>query len=263
MTQKTLTNPSSTVTPPDPSAMSIWEHLDELRSRLLKAIFSLVVAFFITLYFTSDIIDFLTEPYTRVGESQRLLQIEPTGNVVIYFRVALTSAAILAIPIITYQLFMFIAPGLTPKEKGWILKAIPFTTGFFFTGVAFAWFIMIPAAFEFLAQFKDDVFNNSWSAQRYFAFLTNILFWMGVAFEMPVVMYVLGRLGIVGSAILIRSWRFAIVVIAIISAVITPTVDPFNMLLVMAPLLVLYVISIVLVASAERRIKLGLEKEQT
>jgi sec-independent protein translocase protein TatC len=162
------------------------------------------------------------------------------------------SAGIISIPFITYQLLMFIMPGLTDKEKRWVLMSIPFATGFFLLGVAFAWFVMLPTAFEFLYGFQDDVFSNEWTAQRYFAVLTSLLFWIGVAFEMPVILFLLAKVGLIGPRQLIQSWRFAVVAIAIIAAVITPTADPFNMLLVMAPLLVLYAISIVLVTFAAR-----------
>lgn len=233
--------------------MSIWDHLDELRSRLLRAVTSVVIAFLVVLIFTEDIIRYLAKPYTDNGGT--LLNLEPTGTVVMYFRVALMSAGIIAVPFITYQLLMFIVPGLHPHEKRWIYTALPFTTGFFLLGVAFAWFVMVPAAFEFLLNFQADIFENQWTAQRYFAFLTSILFWVGVSFEMPVILYVVARLGLVGQRTLIENWRFSIVAIAVIAAVITPTVDPFNMILVMAPLVVLYIISIGLVGIAERRFK--------
>jgi sec-independent protein translocase protein TatC len=132
------------------------------------------------------------------------------------------------------------------------MTAIPVTTLFFLTGVAFAWFIMIPAAFTFLRDFQGQSFQAEWTAQNYFAFLTMILFWMGVAFEMPVIFYVLAKLGLVSQRMLIKNWRAAIVVNTIIAAVITPTVDPFNMLLVMIPLLGLYLVSIVMVGIAAR-----------
>lgn len=230
--------------------MTIWDHLEELRIRLLRSAVALVVAFGVALFFTTDIITYLATPYTDLGG--RLQNLEPTGSIVMYFRVALMSAGIISIPYLTYQLLMFITPALTPKEKRMVLMAIPFASGFFLTGVAFAWFVMLPTAFEFLYGFQDQVFSNEWTAQRYFAVLTSLLFWIGVAFEMPVVLFILGKLGLIGPRILIQSWRFAIVAIAIAAAIITPTADPFNMLLVMAPLLVLYVISIVLVTFAAR-----------
>lgn len=249
----TSTPPFEQDTPRLGYEMSIWDHLDELRSRLMRSVISIVAAFVVVLIFTEDIIRYLAKPYTDNGGT--LLNLEPTGTIVMYFRVALMSAGIVAIPFITYQLLMFIMPGLHRQEKRWIYTALPFTTGFFLLGVAFAWFIMIPAAFEFLLNFQADVFENQWTAQRYFAFLTSILFWVGVSFEMPVILYVVARLGLVGQRALIENWRFAVVAIAVIAAVITPTVDPFNMMLVMAPLLVLYVISIGLVGIAERRFK--------
>lgn len=242
--------------------MTIWEHLEELRARLLRAVIAVLVAFVVMLFFTSDIIEYLSDPYTDIT-GRPLQQLEPTGNIVIYFRVALLGAGIVVIPYITYQLFMFVSPGLTRRERRWILSALPFTTGFFLLGVAFSWFIMIPAAFEFLIGFQNDVLANEWTAQRYFAFLTSIIFWVGVSFEMPVVLYVLARMGLVGRQALINNWRFAVVAMSVVAALVTPTVDPFNMLLVMAPLLILYMISIVLVGIAENRLRRALDSQDT
>lgn len=103
---------------------------------------------------------------------------------------------------------------------------------------------MVPAALGFLQDFESEIFKAEWTAERYISFLTSILFWIGVAFEMPVVVFVLARLGIVGPQPLIRNWRLAVVLITVAAALITPTVDPFNMLLVIAPLIVLYLLSI-------------------
>ncbi|PJF44248.1 MAG: twin-arginine translocase subunit TatC [Phototrophicales bacterium] len=237
----------------DASAMSIWDHIEELRTRLLRSIIVLIItAAVIALFFADDILDYLASPYIELTNGEPLEQLEPTGSITLYVRIVLMSAAIVSIPYLTYEMLMFVLPGLTKKERRAVLTAIPFATGFFLSGVAFTWFIMIPAAFEFLINFQSDVFNNQWQAQRYFAFLTSLLFWMGVAFEMPIVMYVFGRLGLIGPGTLIRSWRFAIVAIAIAAATITPTVDPFNMVLVMAPMLALYIVSIIFVAIAQR-----------
>ena len=133
------------------------------------------------------------------------------------------------------------------------LLSLPATTALFLVGVAFAWFIMVPTALGFLQDFESDIFRAEWTAERYIAFLTSILFWIGVAFEMPMVVYVLARLGILGPKPLARNWRLAVVLITIAAAFITPTVDPFNMLLVVAPLLALYLISILLAAIAYPR----------
>lgn len=223
----------------DDTPLTLFEHLNELRRRLFRALLALAIGVVASVFFTGSILRFLIRPY---GEELQVLG--PTESVVMYFRVALLAGAILAIPYITLQLFLFVAPGLTRKEKRWIYLALPATTALFLVGVAFAWFIMIPAALNFLQNFESEIFKAEWTAERYIAFLTSLLFWIGVAFEMPVVVFVLARLGIVGPAPLIRNWRLAVVLITVVAALITPTVDPFNMLLVVGPLLVLYLLSI-------------------
>jgi sec-independent protein translocase protein TatC len=232
----------------DETPLSLLDHLNELRGRLVRALAALAIGVLLAVVFTEQLLKYLITPY-----GTELQVLGPTESVVIYFRVALLAGAILTIPYITLQLFLFIAPGLTRKEKRWIYLALPATTGLFLIGVGFAWFIMVPTALGFLQDFQSDVFRAEWTADRYIAFLTAILFWIGVAFELPVVVFVLARLGILGPGPLIRNWRLAVVLMTIAAALITPTVDPFNMLLVMAPLLVLYVISIGLATIAYPR----------
>ena len=229
----------------DETPRTLLDHLNELRIRLFHALLALLLGVFLAAFFTDALLKYLITPY-----GTELQVLGPTESVVIYFRVALLAGGIFAVPYITFQLFMFVAPGLTRKEKRWIYLALPATTGLFLVGVAFAWFIMIPTALSFLQDFESDVFRAEWTAERYIAFLTSLLFWIGVAFELPVVVFVLARLGILGPKPLIRNWRLAVVLITIIAALITPTVDPFNMLLVTAPLLALYLISIGLAALA-------------
>lgn len=232
----------------DETPQGIFDHLNELRMRLFRALIALFLGVMVSAVFTSRLLKYLIKPY-----GTELQVLGPTESVVIYFRVALMAGAILVIPYITYQVFMFIAPGLTRREKMYVYKALPATTGLFLMGVAFAWFIMVPTALSFLREFESDIFDARWTAERYIAFLTSILFWIGVAFEMPVVVFVFARLGILGPRVLIRNWRLAVVLITIVAALITPTVDPFNMLLVTAPLLALYLISIGMAAIAYPR----------
>lgn len=229
----------------DETPLTLLEHLHELRRRLFRAMFALVIGVLASAAFTSTILSYLIRPY---GSELKVLG--PTESVVMYFRVALLAGAIIAIPYITLQLFLFIAPGLTRREKRWIYLALPATTALFLIGVGFAWFIMVPTALGFLRDFESGIFEADWTAERYIAFITSLLFWIGVAFEMPVVVFVLARMGILGPRPLMRNWRLAIVLISIAAALITPTVDPFNMLLVIAPLMGLYILSIGLAAIA-------------
>ena len=144
----------------------------------MRALAALAIGVLLAVVFTEQLLKYLITPY-----GTELQVLGPTESVVIYFRVALLAGAILTIPYITLQLFLFIAPGLTRKEKRWIYLALPATTGLFLIGVGFAWFIMVPTALGFLQDFQSDVFRAEWTADRYIAFLTAILFWIGVAFS--------------------------------------------------------------------------------
>jgi len=249
--------------PPDPyteydetaARMSIWSHLNELRGRLLKAMLALTVGTVIGFLVASPALDYLRQPYCELvaqPENCRLVTLGPTGNVVVYFRVSLLIGAILAIPVITYQVLMFILPGLTRKERRYILMAIPAIFVLFLVGVAFAWFVLMRPALGFLEGFEPTIFKPEWTADLYLSFVTSLVFWMGVAFQTPLIFFVLSLIGVVEAGGLARAWRLAIVGSAAAAAFITPTVDPVNMLLVMGPLLVLYLLSIVLVMIGRR-----------
>jgi len=227
--------------------MSLFDHLDELRGRLLKAVAAIVLGTAIGLAIATPVMKYLQQPY---GAAFTVLG--PTGGVVAYFRVALMIGAILAIPMITYQLLMFVLPGLNGREKRFILLSLPAISLLFLTGVAFAWFVLTPPAMGFLQGFEPTLFKPEWTADLYLGFITSLLFWMGVAFETPLVFFILSLLGLVGARVLIKNWRAAIVGAAVASALITPTVDPVNMSLVMGPLLMLYIFSIFLVMIGSR-----------
>ncbi len=232
-------------------AMSFFEHLGELRNRLIRAFLGLIVTVGLSMLFASQLLRYLLTP---IGDEQFLLQtLGPTEGVVIYFRVALLAGAILAMPWMLWQIWMFIAPGLMPSEKRYVLSSVPPTTLLFLIGIAFAWFVLMPAALNFLQNFQSDIFRAEWTADQYVAFVTSLLFWIGVSFEMPLVFFVLARMGLVGPKTLRNNWRLAVVGASVAAALITPTVDPFNMALVMGPLLALYVLSIVLSSIAYKR----------
>jgi sec-independent protein translocase protein TatC len=125
----------------------------------------------------------------------------------------------------------------------------------FLAGSAFAWFVMIPVAVRFLSGFLPGVFKAQWTVERYYPFVLSLLFWVGICFELPLVAFVLAKLRIVTAGLLLKGWRIAIVLITVVSAIITPTVDAFNMMLVALPLMVLYFLSILLAAMAQRKVK--------
>jgi sec-independent protein translocase protein TatC len=223
--------------------MTLLQHLDELRMRITRALFGLVLGTAVGLFVATDVLKFLQEPYGR-----EFTVLGPTGGVIAYFRVALFVGAILAIPLITYQVLMFVLPGLHPHEKRLLLLALPAIIGLFVVGVMFAWGVLIPPALGFLEGFEPTLFKPEWTADLYLSFVTALVFWMGVAFEMPLVFFVVALMGFVQAGVLLRHWRIAVVIASVAAAVITPTVDPVNMILVMGPLLGLYLISVGLVA---------------
>ncbi len=237
-------NPFRNAPARDPEAhMTLLQHLDELRMRITRALFGLVLGTAVGLFVATDVLKFLQEPYGR-----EFTVLGPTGGVIAYFRVALFVGAILAIPLITYQVLMFVLPGLHPHEKRLLLLALPAIIGLFVVGVMFAWGVLIPPALGFLEGFEPTLFKPEWTADLYLSFVTALVFWMGVAFEMPLVFFVVALMGFVQAGVLLRHWRIAVVIASVAAAVITPTVDPVNMILVMGPLLGLYLISVGLVA---------------
>lgn len=233
--------------------MGFFEHLDELRRRIQWSFLAVVLGTGIGILITPHVLEFLLHPYARLyPEGRDLVVLGPTGSVVSFFKVSLMLGGIFAIPVITYQLLMFIVPGLKRGEKRVILLSIPPITILFLVGVIFSWEILMPAAISFLEGFQSDIFDPEWTADQYLSFVTSLLFWMGAAFETPLVFFVLALLGLVTARGLIKNWRIAVVGAAIAAAVITPTVDPVNMFLVMGPLMGLYVFSIFLVMIGRR-----------
>ncbi|MCU0475192.1 MAG: twin-arginine translocase subunit TatC [Anaerolineae bacterium] len=236
-------NPFRAAPKRDPEAhMTLLQHLDELRMRVTRALFGLVLGTAVGMVFATEVLKFLQEPYGR-----EFTVLGPTGGVVAYFRVALFIGAILSIPLVTYQVLMFVLPGLHPHEKRVLLAVLPVVTLLFLVGVVFTWYVLIPPALGFLEGFEPTLFKPEWTADLYLSFVTALVFWMGVAFEMPLIFFVLALMGFVEAGVLIRQWRIAVVGAAVAAAVITPTVDPVNMALVVVPLLALYGISIGLV----------------
>ena len=227
----------------DGTIMPLMGHLRELRTRLIWSFVALFITTAISFIFTQQVFEILMRPLPNDATLQALKPTETLGN---YMKVALLSGVVLAMPVIVYQFGRFLAPGLTKKERRYLFLLVPGATLCFVTGVAFAYFVMLPAAIPFLQGFMSGVIRQDWAVGEYLPFVTSLLFWIGVAFELPLFVYFLAKLGIVNAAMLSRNRKYALIIIAILAAVITPTVDPLNMALVMGPLIVLYEVGIIL-----------------
>ena len=237
----------------------LWDQVDAFRMHLLRAVLSLVLTVGVSFLFTQKIIEFLAQP---VGGLDKLKAIEVTESISVFMKVALFSGVALAIPYIALELWMFAAPGLRPRERKMGLAGIPLATILFLGGAAFTFFLMLPAALPFLNNFMG--IKTELRPQSYFSFVTGLMFWIGISFEFPLVIYVLSAIGIIKPQALAQQWRLAVVIIAIAAAAVTPTIDPINQGLVMAPMILLYFVSIGLsyIAYAGRKRNLS-EEEKT
>lgn len=237
------------VTDPDYRQI-VWKEIDALRRHLLRALIGLALAVAISFYFTERIVDFLAGP---VGGLQAMKAIEVTESVGVFMRVALLSGIALSLPYIAFELWAFAAPGLRPRERKFGLVGIPLATLLFVSGAAFTFFVMLPTALPFLLNFMG--IEAQLRPQSYFSFVTGLMFWIGITFEFPLVIYILTAMGLIKPQVLKAQWRLAIVIISVLAAAITPTIDPVSMSLVMAPMTLLYFLSIGLsyIAHAGRR----------
>ena len=239
---------------PEAGNLTLLEHLNELRIRLTYVAVALLVTTALSFAFAEPVLQYLLGPYAEsVNGVVELQTLEPTEGIETFFKVSLLAGAIFSMPVILYQFWQFIVPGLTRDEKRYVYIFLPSTLILFALGILFAWFVLIPAAVLFLANFLGIIFKKEWTPRGYIGFVLRMLFWIGIAFEMPVVIYFIARVGVVTAKALREQWRFAIVGIAVLAAVITPSIDPVTMLLTMAPLLVLYVLSIGLAVIGQRQ----------
>jgi sec-independent protein translocase protein TatC len=223
------------------------DHLEALRRHLLRAVVFLIITTALSFTFAQQILGFLTAP---VGGIQSLQSIEVTESIGAFMRVSLLSGLVLALPYILFEVFLFLNPALRPTERKLVVVLLPAGTLLFVSGMAFAYYVMLPTALPFLVSFMG--IPAQLRPASYIQFVTGVMFWIGVAFEFPLIVYILAAIGLVRARTLWRVWRIAIVAIAVLAAVITPTIDPISMGLAMAPMIVLYFLSIGMAAIAQR-----------
>ena len=232
----------------DVGEMTLLEHLDELRQRLLWVVIALLVGVILGTFVTAPILELLVAP---LGD-QVPLAISPTEAPAVFFKVAIVVGVVIAMPVIMYQLFMFARPGLEPSEQRYVIIGAPAASISFAAGVAFAALVLLPTALPFLQGFLFGIVEQRYSIERYISFVSNIMLWAGVVFETPLVMYFLAKLGVVTPEGFAKARRLVVVGAAAGAAVITPTTDPVNMLLVMVPFMLLYELGILLAKLAQR-----------
>lgn len=223
------------------------EHLEALRKHIIRSLIVLALTIGISTIFANRVLEWLSEP---IGGLTNLQAIEVTESIGAFMRVTLLSGFAIALPYIGFELFAFINPGLKRRERIAVLTAIPFATILFLIGLAFAYYVMLPVALPWLLGFMG--ITTVPRPSNYIRFITGVMFWIGIAFQFPLIIYTAARIGLIRAGTLARGWRYAMLGIAIFAAAITPTVDPINMAIVMAPMIVLYFLGIGLAAIAQR-----------
>ncbi len=224
------------------SQLTIWEHLDELRKRLLIAVVATLAGAGVAFAFHRPILRLLMGPargFPSLPDS-KLVFTDMTEMLGITMKVSIMGGLVLAMPVVVYELIMFIAPGLTPRERRYLLLFLPGITAAFVLGVLFGYFILLPPALRFLLTFNSDIATPFIRVGNYMNLVLRLLFWLGVVFETPIVMFLLARLHIVTYKTFARRRRIAIVVAFVLGAIITPTFDPINQTLVALPIILLY-----------------------
>ena len=223
--------------------MPFLEHLEELRWRLLKMIGSVILFTIIAFPFTSQLLHILELPNLNLSEPAKVIYVKPTGMLMVRMEIGIVTGIILSLPVILYQFWQFIAPGLLKKEKRFFLPTLFLTTFCFLSGTAFAYFVLIPTVLPFLYKMGTDSIQANYIISEYISFVLRLILVAGLIFELPILSFFLARIGILSPSFLKKYRRYGIVLVFILSALITPP-DPFSQILMAFPLLILYQISI-------------------
>lgn len=225
-----------------PEEMSLVGHLEELRKRLLLCIIVVAVNSSLIYFMIPQIINFLKKP---AGSSLgKLVFFSPTEAIMIYFKIAFVGGVLISLPLIFYEFWVFISPGLTSRERRHTVILTFMSFIFFDLGALFSYFILLPVSLKFLLGFASSDLQPVISIGKYISFVIMLMVGCGVVFEMPILAWFLTKLGVITSAFLVKKRKYAVVANFIIAAVITPSPDIFNMCMLALPMLALYELSI-------------------
>lgn len=235
----------------DEKRLTFLGHLRELRSCLLRSVIALIVALPIAYLLTDKIFYILMHPVPNL----HLVYTEIQEMLGIYLKVTLYATVVLALPFIVYQAVMFIRPALTKQERTYLYILLPSIFILFISGVLFAYFVLLPPALHFLLTFGGDIAQPMIRVDNYISVLVRLLFWIGMCFEIPLVIFFLTKIGILNPDWLKKFRPWAIILAFVLGGVITPTFDPFNQTLVAVPIIFLYELGILLSKLARRKKK--------
>lgn len=225
---------------------TVLGHLEEVRIRLTKSLLAVAICIIICFPLAKYIYDMLQDPVPGI----ELYYTTPTGLLGSYMKICLYAGIVLAMPYLLYHLVMFINPALTAREKKYFFTLLPGSVVLFVGGVFFCYFVLLPPAMRFLYYTFPGYVGGSiqpwWTVGDYVSIVIRLLFWIGLCFEIPMVMFFLSKIRVLSPGWVRRKWKYAVVFAFILGAIITPTFDPINQCLVAGPILVLYLLGYVL-----------------
>ncbi len=223
-------------------------HLGVLRTVIFRSVIAFLVALPVSFYVISylGIFDLLKKPAMDRVPDLTIIYTDPTEMIGTYIKVNLLLAFVIALPYIMYQLISFIRPALTTREKSWVYTMLPAMAVCFVVGALFAYFVLLPPAFNFLFTFGDDIATPMIKVGKYINLLTTLMFWIGLCFEIPLILFFLAKIGIVNPKWLSKYRKLFYIAAFVLGAIITPTVDPLNQALVAIPIILLYEFGILL-----------------
>ena len=234
---------------PDDVNMTIWEHLEELRDRAIVSAGACGVAVLLCFCFAKDLVIFLEQP---VIDQVKFLQLGPGEYFFTTVKVAGYCGLLLGAPVVLYEAIAYVVPGLTKDERKFLAPIVLGSSVLFYAGIGFAYAILTPAALKFFIGYSNEAVESLWSIDQYFEFVLVLLFSTGLSFQVPVIQLLLGQTGLVSSAQMLSIWRYVVVGSVVAAAVLTPSTDPFTLMLLAVPLMSLYLGGAALVGVVEK-----------
>lgn len=227
--------------------MSFLDHLDELRRRIIYAVIAIAVGFVAAFFFINEIFNFIMQPLQlMLPAGGTLVYTDPTEAFLLYIKIALIAGLLLASPAVMLQVWLFVAPGLYTNEKKWAIPFVIMSSFFFVAGAAFSHYVVFPLTWAFFVSFTTDILTFMPRIEPAFSLYLRLLLAFGLVFQMPTVVLFLARMGVVSARFLIRNFKYAVLIMVVISAVVTPDGGGVSLVAMTGPMILLYGLSIAL-----------------